>query len=410
MTSIANALVLAFPILLLCVPKGAGIFLAGIVVLGLLGYRGMGSTWAQYRATLYPLGLAILAAVLVFLASKLYFGVPWNVIDNPSRILLLLLTCLVVLRTAPDPQRIWGGITVALAASLVLVLFQRWVLNDPRPSAWTQAIAFGNMVAALGLIGFVRPGDNRRAHLIAWLNLALAAAVLIVNGTRGAWLALAVTMVPLLFVRYPSMKPARFFGAVALIVALAAGLYLVPNSPVAQRVDLVRGQLEQFQNGNTETSVGARLKTWELAVDSIRLHPWLGVGIGQFARIPKGSAFCKAHNASDVCILEHAHNDVLEAAATTGMPGLLALLGLFLVPGFLFWRLLRICCRNANTLGVSLSASGIGVVLASLISGLTQVTMAHQANIVFYAGVIGLLLGLAAVQTKYPRTDGAEKL
>ncbi|WP_420992839.1 O-antigen ligase family protein [Cupriavidus sp. 30B13] len=410
MTSIANALVLAFPILLLCVPKGAGIFLAGILVLALLAHRGMGSTWTQYRATLYPLGLAILAAVLVFMASKLYFGVPWNVMDNPSRILLLLLTCLVVLRTAPDPQRIWGGITVALAVSLAAVLFQRWVLNDPRPSAWTQAIAFGNMVAALGLIGFVHPGESRRAHLIAWANLALAAAVLIVNGTRGAWLALAVTMLPLLFVRYPSMKPGKFIGAVSLIVALAAGLYLVPDSPVAQRVDLVRGQLEQFQEGNTETSVGARLKTWQLALDSIRLHPWLGVGIGQFARIPRASAFCQQHGGSDVCILQHAHNDVLEAAATTGMPGLLALLGLFLVPGVLFWRLLRACCRSGNRIGVCLSAGGLGVVLASLICGLTQVTMAHQANIVFYASVIGLLLGLAAMQTKYPRADGAEKL
>lgn len=205
------------------------------------------------------------------------------------------------------------------------------------------------------------------------------------------------------------MRPAKFFGAVVLIAALAAGFYLVPGSPVAQRVDLVRGQWEQFQHGNTETSVGARLKLWQMALESIHLHPWLGVGVGQFARIPQSSIFCKEHGSSDVCTLEHAHNDVLEAAATMGMPGMLALLGLFLVPGVLFWRLLGVCRRNANPLGVSLCASGIGVVMASLISGLTQVTMAHQANIVFYAGVIGLLLGLAAVQAKYPRADGVEK-
>lgn len=35
---------------------------------------------------------------------------------------------------------------------------------------------------------------------------------------------------------------------------------------------------------------------------------------------------------------------------------------------------------------------------------------AHQANFVFHASVIGLLPGLAAVQAKYPRVDGAEKL
>jgi len=41
--------------------------------------------------------------------------------------------------------------------------------------------------------------------------------------------------------------------------------------------------------------------------------------------------------------------------------------------------------------------------MASLISGLTQVTTAHQANVVFYAGLIGLLLGMAARESQAAR-------
>ncbi|MGT2458648.1 hypothetical protein ACU4GI_38195 [Cupriavidus basilensis] len=133
LTSFASALVLAFPILLLCVPRGAGIFLAGIVLLAIYAREGMSKTWSAYRNLLYPLGLAILALVIVCLASKLYFGVPWNVIDNPSRILLALLTFLVVLRSAPDPRAIWRGITIALVASLVVVTFQYVALGDSSP-------------------------------------------------------------------------------------------------------------------------------------------------------------------------------------------------------------------------------------------------------------------------------------
>lgn len=408
LTSIASALVFAFPILLLCIPRGAGIFLAGVVLLALIASDGMRKTWGAYRNLLYPLGLAILALVIVCLTSKLYFDVPWNVVDNPSRILLALLTLLVVLRSAPDPRAMWLGITIALGASLVLVAYQYVALGDTRPAAWTQPIAFANMVAALGLIGFVRPGTSRRAHALAWTNLALAAMILALNGTRGAMLAMLITMLPLLFVRYRGLRPARFCIALVFFSLLGTGSYLIPGSPVAKRIDEVRHEIDRFEAGDTETSVGSRLEIWQLAVHSIRLHPWMGVGIGQFARITQSSAFCR-ENDSPACVLEHAHNDVLEAAATTGVPGVLALLGLFLVPGAMFWRMLRQCSRNANALGLSLSGAGLGVVMASLISGLTQVTMAHQANIVFYAGVIGLLLGLAAVQAKYPRADGVEK-
>jgi len=123
------------------------------------------------------------------------------------------------------------------------------------------------------------------------------------------------------------------------------------------------------------------------------------VGIGQFARILHESSFCQQVD-SLACVLEHAHNDMVEAASTVGIPGLLALLGLFLVPAELFRRSLVASRQSGSTQGVSLSGAGLGVVMASLICGLTQVTMAHQANVVFYAGVTGVLLGLSAIEAR----------
>ena len=54
---------------------------------------------------------------------------------------------------------------------------------------------------------------------------------------------------------------------------------------------------------------------------------------------------------------------------------------------------------TGNADGYHLAGAGLGVVMTSLICGLTQVTTAHQANVVFYAGLIGLLLGLASRAT-----------
>lgn len=397
MPAFADALVFAFPILLLCVPRGAGVFLGCVGLLLLLRFRGMGRTWQAYRDVLVPLTITVFAFLLVYLASRMFFHTHWDVLDNPSRTLLAILTCWVILHAAPDPRMLWRGITVALVAALVIVCYQRFVQGIPRPSAWVQAIAFANMVAAFGLIGFARAGNDRRTHALAWFNLACALLILAVNGTRSALLALLVVMLPMLLLRYGRLGKRAFLAAVLLIGALAVGSYYLPDSPVKARVDLVMADVHQFQQGNAATSVGSRLKVWEIAVHSIAEHPVMGVGVGQFARILHAAPYCQNLKTLP-CDLEHAHNDILEAASTTGVPGLIVVLALFLVPAGLFWHTLRACRARGDAVGVSLSGGGIGMTAATIICGLTQVTMAHQANMVFYSGTIGLLLALAATR------------
>ncbi|WP_296224031.1 O-antigen ligase family protein [Ralstonia sp. UBA689] len=402
LTPWVGGIILLFPILLLCVPRGAGIFIGATVLFAVLSGRGLGQAWRTCHAELWPLGAAILAVLVVLLLSRQHFGVPWSEMDNPSRLLLALLVCLVVVYARPSSDWLWRGINIGLASALVVVVFQRFVQGIDRPSAWIQAIAFANMVAALGLVGFVRPGVGSRAHIAAWVSLGLAGVVLVLNGTRGAWLAMSIPAVPLLFVRYPSLRAAKFLAALMAIVALAVTLYAVPGSPVGERIDRVTTEIHQFQNGNENSSVGARLALWEVAIDTFRAHPWLGIGASQFNTAVKASRFCAANGKSEVCVLGHAHNDILEAASTMGLPGLLATLGIVIVPGWLFAQAWRAGRQASNVNGERVAAAGLAVVVASFISGLTQVTMAHQANVVFYAGIIGLLLGLTVVQTRFP--------
>lgn len=401
LSTIADLLIFAFPVLILCVPRGAGVFLGGVALLALAGWRGMGRAWREQTEILMPLTCIVLAFMAVYVGSKLYFHTPWNVIDNPSRSLLAILTCWVIARAAPNPAWLWRGITAGLFFALLIVSYQYFVLGDPRPAAWVQAIAFANMVAALALIGFARPGDNRRAHAEAWFNVLCAVAILMLNGTRGAVVALLATLVPMLLIRYRRFNARMFLAAIATSAALAVAAYMVPGSPVSKRVDMAVQEIQQYEHGNFETSVGVRLKIWQIGMEYFAEHPWTGVGVGQFARILHASEFCQRSEAEAVaCILEHAHNDIVESASTTGIPGLLTLLGLFLVPAELFRRALLACRDGGSSRGVSLGGAGLAVVMASLICGLTQVTTAHQANVVFYAGVIGLLLGLAGREVR----------
>jgi len=400
LSRMATVLVFAFPVLILCVPRGAGVFLAGVGVLALVGWRGMGQAWREHADVLKPLAIAVLAFMAVYVGSKLYFHTPWNVLDNPSRTLLAILTCWVIVRAAPNPDWLWRGITVGLFLALLIVGYQYFMLGDGRPSAFVQAIAFANMVAALALVGFARPGDGFRTHAEAWFNVLCAAPILIMNGTRGGMVAMLLTLFPLLLVRYRRFSVRMLLAAAVGIVVLVIGLYMIPGGPVAKRVDQAVTEIQQFQQGNAESSVGARLQIWQIGIQYFEGHPWTGVGVGQFARILHAAPYCEHRTESIACVLEHAHNDMIEAASTTGIPGLLTLLGLFLVPALLFWRISRACHIGKNDSGVSLAGAGLGVVMASLISGLTQVTTAHQANVVFYVGLIGLLLGMAGRESR----------
>lgn len=404
----ADILVFAFPVLILCVPRGAGVFLAGVGLLMLAGWREMGTAWREHASVLRPLTASVLGFMAVYVASKIYHDTPWDVIDNPSRALLSILTCWLIVRAAPNPAALWRGITAGLFLALLIVIYQKFGLGVERPSAWTQAIAFGNMVAALALVGFARPGGNWHAHAEAWFNVVCATLILMLNGTRGAVVAMLITVVPMLLIRYRRFTVRMFVVAVATVAVLAVGTYLVPGSPVSPRIDAAVVEVQQFEQGNIETSVGARLKIWQMGMQYFAEHPWTGAGVGQFARILHASPFCQ-QTKSVACVLEHAHNDIVEASATTGIPGLVTMLGLFLVPAALFWRALRTCREGENERGVSLGGAGLGVVMASLISGLTQVTMAHQANVVFYAGLIGMLLGLAGHEAWATRPLNAKR-
>jgi O-antigen ligase len=97
---------------------------------------------------------------------------------------------------------------------------------------------------------------------------------------------------------------------------------------------------------------------------------------------------------------KHGHNDLMEMLTTLGLPGIVLLFSMFAVPAILFRQMRRAARERGDTVGESLAVAGLAVVTATCISGLTQVTLAHQVNIVFYAGAIGLLLGLSAQQAR----------
>ncbi len=118
--------------------------------------------------------------------------------------------------------------------------------------------------------------------------------------------------------------------AVCLTVALLPALFLTgyTTSPVfKQRVNTAWLEICQFEM-NPDTSVGLRLLFWQNSWEIIRQHPVLGVGTGGFEQAY--ARINQQHHSSCVAT-DNPHNQYVLVATTVGVPGILALVMIFLV-------------------------------------------------------------------------------
>jgi len=240
-------------------------------------------------------------------------------------------------------------------------------------------------------------GDRRRmpngVRMAASLALATTLPVLALTQSRGAWLALAVAMAwlgaVLLFARSPAARGLRrpaapWLAAAGLVALLAAGWWLTAaggraptGSPAAAAAP---GELD----------LRSRLGLWSASAALVAEHPATGIGLHQFA-LRYGQA-----PGVDYYVFQgyaHAHNQLLQAALDYGLPGLVAVAGLYAALAVAAWRARR------YTAGTPLDALVVGAtagLLAHALHGLVDaVAIGAKPGFTTWA-LIGLLAGARA--------------
>ena len=119
-------------------------------------------------------------------------------------------------------------------------------------------------------------------------------------------------------------------GALA-IAALAGGVVLMLSlvGPLRERS---LGKIDQIARGDWNSVLTGRLDGWRAALWMVEEHPLTGVGVGAYRTefIPAKTALLRegvVFFADQMnVVFANAHNDLLEVAAETGLPGLAALL------------------------------------------------------------------------------------
>ena len=210
----------------------------------------------------------------------------------------------------------------------------------------------------------------------------LAASGVITSGSRGARLGMFAAIAIMVLAMLP--KPGRIVGGVVLMGLAAFALNLIPQSLYAQIDNFlneygsldVRGiYLTKVNFSNVE-----RIAHWQVGLDMMRDHPWLGIGFGNYEPVYAQYRLLYWVNA-----LGHAHNYYINIFAETGVLGFVSYLILWAVIVVRTWR------KRHSLLVVGLLGTWV------------HLTVHHFVDNLYVANnfiLIGVLLGLLESESK----------
>lgn len=334
----------------------------------------------------WALAGVLAAYFLINVAANLFHGAPARDYDAPLRFLLAIPALLLLLAWPARASAFWSGLALGAVGAGLLGGWQFLMDGALRPGGSTNPIQYGNISITLGILCLCGlPWARQQTHARTWMGMlcigaAAGVAGSLLTGSRGSWLALPVCLA-ILACAQGSALGKRLAGAAALaLCAIFAVLWALPQSGLKARIELAFSEADDYVvSGNADSSVGARLEMWRTGIAMLPGH-WLA-GWGK-----QGMIECKTElvrqglAAPSIEEHTHLHNEYLDALVKRGLPGLLALLALYLTPLALFARRLR----DGDGAARSYALAGTLLTAAYLTFGLTQAFLTHNNGVMIF--------------------------
>ncbi len=377
--------------------------LGHFIVPGLLGGMGLCCHKGRSMRLGWDADAAWLVSVLLLqmgtwsLAGLWHDEAAWG-LGTAAAIGLALPAASLLRRRAPAIHWLWGGMALGGISSGAWALWQRLVEGVLRAHGHPplDAILFGNLALLTGLsclagLWWASSLQHRRGWVLWLIGGALGGlSASLLSGSRGGWIGLPLALWVLY--RGPGSRLDRRWCALGLVGVLAAiaGLYALPQTGVAARVDHAVASLASYVQGGDElTSISARIELWRGALGLIVERPWLGWGQEGYLAA-KANLIEAGRLPAELTAFQQSHNDLLDAWVKRGLPGLLALLALYGVPLWRFGRGLR----DATPRQGSLAVAGMLLSVAFMDFGLTYGFLSDARGMAVYATWLVMLWAL----------------
>ncbi|MDQ8954168.1 O-antigen ligase family protein [Acinetobacter rudis] len=215
---------------------------------------------------------------------------------------------------------------------------------------------------------------------------------LILHGSRGAWVALPIIFLVLIYsyFRTEKKKIALMLGSVFIFMLINL---LNTNSPIMSRIGHFQSDQQNIIQNKYENSTGIRILLWKNAIEMFEQAPVMGVSLYGVE-----AENCRRAEVSKIpeCY-QHAHNIFLNELAANGIIGFVGLLISLFLPLFYFiFTFIRTHHEQLKFLGLA----GFAFVLQYILSGLTEYYLFFRNPTFIYYFIVAMLMSFIYLQQR----------
>lgn len=335
--------------------------------------------YQQYQGYFNTIGIFLIAMLL----SALFSGdIRLGLKEWADMWIWRMMPFIIIVTVINDYKKAFNIIklsTLGIFIGIVCLIYQG-VSGDSRAAGFFgHPMTFAGWLCLFLPIFFIGAFDkilDKKYKITSLVLLILGGIALVFNGTRGGWLAVAITL-SLLLLHYMMISKRNLILGI-LLVSVCSGI-LYNNDSFMHRVSTI--------TNNKYQSNSERLLMWNSAWNMFKDHPVLGVGLGQYTdNYQQKYISPKAKEPQQ----KHAHNNFMQMLAENGIIGFLSFVIMF---GYIIINNLKKYMHNKNPYSIMIAAMSLSL----LLQGFTEFNFGNSAVVKVY----WLLLGCCLVLMNY---------